>query len=118
SDASEGGSTPGGLGALCNSDHDCASGVCLTVGRCTAPCTMRSDCPTGSNWACAGVPGRGTVCVCTPAGSMELACNGVDEDCDGVTDPHQATCDGMCTDLWSSNTNCGGCGTLCAGASV
>ena len=110
--------TIGALGSPCVRAADCVSGVCLPVGRCSQTCAGRTDCPTGNNWTCSGLPGLGTVCDCTLHGTMEVACNGFDDDCDGVTDPHQTNCNGGCTDLWSNSENCGACGIACMGGST
>ncbi len=108
------------LGAPCTDDSQCDSGICLPapVGRCTITCTERHGCPSGNNWGCSGVPGRGSICTCTPRNATEVGCNGFDDDCDGLTDPHSQDCNGLCTDLWNNSMNCGGCGVACSGGSV
>ncbi len=119
-DVASDGPLAGELGAQCSMDSDCHSGICLPppVGRCSAPCSGRMDCPVGNNWSCTGLPGRGNICDCTPHAATEIGCNSIDDDCDGLTDQNSGFCDGMCVDLWASNTNCGHCGITCGGGSV
>lgn len=60
----------GGLGAVCNADSECASGLCLD-GACTLPCERPNDCSTDGSYVCqpAQVQAGGqttTINVCAP----------------------------------------------------
>jgi hypothetical protein len=94
----------------------------LNCGSCGATCSPAETCVTG---VCSG---NGTAGTGGGSGCTAEACDGVDNDCDGVIDngctpascqPGSADCDGNpangCeTDLESSASNCGSCGTACA----
>jgi len=121
----------GAFGDKCTSGVQCASGVCLPIGRCSKPCEGRSDCPPAPEWQCAPTGGGRTYCACTPSGPD--VCDGRDNDCDTIVDgpnttcpntgnvcqsgqcvcPPQNQCSGACVDTTSDRQNCGACGTTC-----
>ncbi len=109
---------PGPLGAACTRDADCVSGICLSVGRCSRTCATAGDCPRSPNWSCVGLPGRGTVCDCSPTSTSDLPCNMIDDDCNGEADDTSRTCAGSCVDIGSNSANCGGCGIVCGGGTA
>jgi hypothetical protein len=104
-----------GLGGPCTHDDQCASMVCLSIGHCSRACAGRDDCPASPNWTCVSLPGRGTICDCTPAAMTDLPCNNVDDDCNGLVDDTSRMCGATCVDVSTSNTNCGSCGIACDG---
>lgn len=121
----------GQFGDPCQLGSDCAAGHCLPTGRCSKPCTDRSDCPSPLPWNCA-TGGSRPYCTCQPRG-VEL-CDRVDDDCDGVPDNGAACgvgrlcvdgsclcggstkdCGGAdCTNITDDPANCGDCSTVCA----
>ncbi|MBI2389119.1 MAG: hypothetical protein HYV09_05840 [Deltaproteobacteria bacterium] len=111
-------STAGALGAPCILDGECTSGICLSIGRCSKPCAGSADCPASSNWACVSLPGRGPACSCTVLAAEDVACNGVDDNCDGKIDETAKTCGTTCVDVKRDPSNCGGCGIVCGGGTV
>ncbi len=108
----------GGFGAACTSDPQCASGVCLSIGRCSRACSSAGDCPTSPNWSCVGLPGGRTACDCAPTGASDLPCNMIDDDCNGLVDDTSRQCGGNCVDVSSNPSHCGGCGIVCGGGST
>jgi len=82
-------SGPGAVGAVCQDDASCLSGLCLPSGKCSKPCGGDEDCPPGPGWGCSiyeGGEGGGWFCQCTPKGNATEVCDGQDQDCDGVPD--------------------------------
>lgn len=122
-----------GIGGRCAFDADCASGLCVGIGYCSASCAGAASCPPGPEWQCGADADRAQVCLCTPSGPD--VCDGRDNDCNGVVDDgagaalgcpvgsscregrcqcsRAATCDGRCTDLAGDRDNCGACGVAC-----
>lgn len=126
------------FGKPCSAHAQCASDICLPVGRCSKPCDGRSDCPPAPEWQCTPSPmgGGRAYCACTPSGPE--VCDGRDNDCDTIVDGPSATCPvvgnlcenaqcvcppvnqcaGGCVDTTRDRTNCGSCGTQCAAVCV
>lgn len=111
------GSVPGELGDPCTIDPDCREAVCLAIGVCSRACAGGSDCPD-SPWMCVSLPGRGSICDCTPAAGGETACNAADDDCDGTIDEGTLSCGDACVDGARDPMNCGGCGVVCGGGTT
>ena len=107
------GVAPGQLGSGCARLSDCPSGVCLPSSRCSRTCAGPADCPTAIGWTCTSLPGLGPVCDCNPRGAE--ACNGLDDNCNGVADEGFDRCGGACVSLSSDDNNCGRCGVRCGG---
>ncbi|MBI2389695.1 MAG: hypothetical protein HYV09_08865 [Deltaproteobacteria bacterium] len=105
---------PGAVGAPCKGDGDCTSKFCLSNGRCSKGCEVAGSCP--KSWACVVVPGRGPMCDCDIRSTSEVACNAVDDDCNGLVDEGSPTCGGVCVDTNTDPKNCGGCAKACPGA--
>jgi hypothetical protein len=133
------------IGQTCSSAADCPrSGVCEPSGggsstsdggsrdgsvpraTCTTTCNSPADCLQG--WTC-GPRAMGASQVCQCASAAE-ACNGRDDDCDGIVDGAEATLEctkrtgnlaaaccgtGTCIDLSTDAKNCGACGRNCLG---
>jgi hypothetical protein len=128
----------GAPGWPCTQDDECLPtgfGICLSIHRCSAPCTSLADCPV--SWSCGGTGGGSdagtsqTICQCTPTSAVEI-CNGIDDDCSGEVDegtdlcptPETCTagsctcaspdvCGDACVDPQTDPDNCGGCGNVC-----
>ncbi len=104
----------GDLGAPCASDGECLAGFCLVdIGRCSRACKASGACPNSSNWSCLVVPKYGPMCVCDALSKTEVACNGIDDNCDGVIDEGSPTCGTKCVDVNTDPSNCGKCGVVC-----
>jgi len=108
----------GTFGSPCKTGVECNSGICLSIGRCSKPCTGGGDCPASSNWSCVSLPARGPTCDCTVISSEDVPCNGIDDNCDGSIDETARTCGGKCTDTLTDSSNCGGCGLTCGGGTT
>lgn len=78
-------SRPTEVGAPCERNADCDSGICLEVGggnACTAPCTDTGDCVSG--WTCEPMIGQPSdICQCYRSAET---CDEQDNDCDGFID--------------------------------
>lgn len=82
---------------------------------CTTPCSSGASCVPG--WSCGALTGQaGDVCTCSYSPE---ACDGLDDDCDGVVDDEPAT-DEWCgsgdvpgTTCQNGACVCGSGGTLC-----
>ncbi|MBI2391143.1 MAG: TLD domain-containing protein [Deltaproteobacteria bacterium] len=108
----------GAFGAPCSSNAECASAICLPIGRCSKTCVGAGDCPASWNWSCVSLPGRSPACSCTVLGSEDVACNGTDENCNGVIDEGTVTCGTTCADIKRDPNNCGACGVVCGGGTI
>ena len=121
----------GQIGAPCSSGEECASGICLEIGRCTDICSDATDCPISSNWQCGVLPGQGKICQCMPTGPQEV-CNGIDDDCSAFIDegdpceepgmtceygscvcPPENQCGDGCVDTQTDPSHCGRCDREC-----
>ncbi len=110
--------TPGPFGAVCTTDAQCESGLCLSSGHCSRSCAGAADCPASANWMCVSLPGRGTACDCTPRGTSDAPCNMIDDECNGLVDDTSRMCPAGCVDVSSDSNNCGGCGITCGGGTT
>lgn len=117
------------FGFACTANAECASGLCLGSGICSAACQGASDCPAFEPWACTDVGGQPR-CTCTVASSVD-ACNLVDDDCNGLVDdgppcsdgltctdgicacPAERQCGATCADLQNDVNHCGACDNEC-----
>ncbi len=106
----------GEVGAPCFKDDECASKFCLPIGRCSRECSLPGTCPNSTNWTCRVIAGRGPMCDCDELGLVDLACNGIDENCDGKIDDGSPKCGEECVDTNTSIKHCGGCDKPCPGA--
>lgn len=111
-------SMPGEVGAPCTNNDQCVSKFCLDIGRCSRACPTAGLCPNSSNWTCLAVPMRGPMCVCDVIAMTDVACNGLDDNCDGKIDEDSPTCGGKCVDTKTDNNNCGGCARVCGAGST
>lgn len=114
-DASVDTAPPGGgdLGAPCSKHGDCLSGFCLSIGRCSKACPTPGACPNSPNWTCVAIPMRGAMCDCDERSKSEVACNGFDDNCDGVIDEGSPKCGDKCVDTQTDPMHCGGCDKAC-----
>lgn len=70
--------------APCQTDSDCLSGFCISMGnsqKCTQACSGPSNCPPYQGWTC----NAQSRCECIAQGVQPNQCN-VDGDCDGQSD--------------------------------
>jgi hypothetical protein len=72
------------FGSPCTTPSSCPDGICLPAGVCSAPCNDAGVCP--STWTCAPDDGGVSVCTCTKTNGGVEACDGKDNDCDGLVD--------------------------------
>jgi hypothetical protein len=107
--------TPGDVGAVCTKDDQCLSKFCLPIGRCSKACSLPGACPNSTNWTCRVIAGRGPMCDCDEISLVDLACNGIDENCDGRIDDGSPKCGDECVDTSVNLKHCGGCDKPCAG---
>jgi hypothetical protein len=73
----------GGGGAECALDTDCPVGRYCSAGACVFDCALDGQCAQG--YRCDPARGR-CVAGCVPSNGGLEACDGVDNDCDGLTD--------------------------------
>ncbi len=66
----------------CKDDSDCPSGRYCTVGECIFDCTLDRQCPEGYHCSIRGRCEGG----CVPTNNGVEACDGIDNDCDEMTD--------------------------------
>lgn len=111
----------GDTGRPCLQETDCSAGVCLDLGDgrkvCSTACSDPSGCAPG--WACGGDAGP-NVCTCAPRAE---ACNGADDDCDGIidnADTSRVTCLALDPNYHCLDTGSCGCRleNQCAGTCV
>ncbi len=129
----------GGCGFACPSGQTCSNGVCSGVQAPCGPGKVDTYCDLDAGTSKVCCPGTGCVDLltdpkscgyCSNACAAGLACvsgqcvattcagvkDGQNCEADGGFSASSACCQGVCVDRSSSVSNCGQCGTACAGS--